>query len=104
MGAARGGSPCSATCSSWAAGEREFHAALGEQAAAAGVDVLVTVGPRAAAISERFTGNVRSVGDAAEAAALVPRLLRAGDVVLVKGSRGVGLELVCRALRNGAGG
>jgi UDP-N-acetylmuramoyl-tripeptide--D-alanyl-D-alanine ligase len=67
------------------------------------VDVLVTVGPRAAAMSERYTGSVRSVRDAAEAAELVPTLLRAGDVVLVKGSRGVGLELVCRALRNGGG-
>jgi UDP-N-acetylmuramoyl-tripeptide--D-alanyl-D-alanine ligase len=84
-------------------GEREFHAAVGREAALAGVDVLVTVGARAAAMSERFKGSVRSVGDAAEAAALVPGLLRAGDVVLVKGSRGVGLELVCRALRNGAG-
>ncbi|HUE25630.1 MAG TPA: UDP-N-acetylmuramoyl-tripeptide--D-alanyl-D-alanine ligase [Solirubrobacteraceae bacterium] len=83
--------------------EREFHAAVGEHASAAGVDVLVTVGPRAAAMSERFTGAVRSAGDAAEAAELVPSLLRAGDLVLVKGSRGVGLELVCRALRNGAG-
>jgi UDP-N-acetylmuramoyl-tripeptide--D-alanyl-D-alanine ligase len=85
-------------------GEREFHAAIGEQASAAGVDVLVTVGPRAAAMSERFTGSVRSVGDAAEAAELVPAMLRSGDLVLVKGSRGVGLELVCRALRNGARG
>jgi UDP-N-acetylmuramoyl-tripeptide--D-alanyl-D-alanine ligase len=99
-------------------GEGEFHAEIGAQAARAGVDLLVTVGPRAAAISERFAaarrtagdvprspGNadaaeVRSVADAAEAAALLPGLVRAGDVVLVKGSRGVGLELVCRALRD----
>ena len=83
-------------------GERAFHAEVGVHAAEAGVDLLVTVGPRAAAMSEHFAGEVRSVGDAAEAAALVPDLLRAGDVVLVKGSRGVGLELVCRALRDGA--
>ena len=29
---------------------------------------------------------------------VVPELLAPGDVVLVKASRGVGLELVCRAL------
>ncbi|MBV8431223.1 MAG: UDP-N-acetylmuramoyl-tripeptide--D-alanyl-D-alanine ligase [Solirubrobacterales bacterium] len=83
-------------------GEGAFHTEVGEQAARAGVELLVTVGPRAAAMTERFRGPVHSVGDAAEAAALVPPLLRTGDVVLVKGSRGVGLELVCRALRNGS--
>lgn len=82
--------------------EHAFHAEVGTRAALAGVELLVTVGPRAAAMSERFAGPVRSVGDASEAATLVPSLLRTGDVVLVKGSRGVGLELVCRALRNGS--
>jgi UDP-N-acetylmuramoyl-tripeptide--D-alanyl-D-alanine ligase len=84
--------------------EREFHAAIGEHAAAAGVDLLVTVGPLAAAMSERFGGAIRSVSSAAEAAELVPTLVRPGDVVLVKGSRGVGLELVCRTLRDGTAG
>jgi UDP-N-acetylmuramoyl-tripeptide--D-alanyl-D-alanine ligase len=82
-------------------GEHGFHAEVGEQAAQAGVELLVTVGPRAAAMSEHFAGHVCSVQDAAEAATVVPELLQTGDVVLVKGSRGVGLELVCRALRNG---
>ena len=78
-----------------------FHQELGEQASAAEVDLLVTVGPLAAAISERFDGKVHAVADATEAAAILPGLLEAGDLVLVKGSRGVGLELVCRTL--GAG-
>ena len=47
---------------------------------------------------DRFGGEARVVRDAAGAAELVPELLGPGDVVLVKGSRGVGLELVCRAL------
>jgi UDP-N-acetylmuramoyl-tripeptide--D-alanyl-D-alanine ligase len=85
-------------------GERDFHAQLGRQAQSAGVDVLVTVGPQAAAISETFAGTVHRARDANEAARLVPPLLETGDVVLVKGSRAVGLELVCRALRNGADG
>jgi UDP-N-acetylmuramoyl-tripeptide--D-alanyl-D-alanine ligase len=83
--------------------EREFHAQIGRAARHAGVDLLVTVGPHAAAMSETFAGTVHRARDATEAAALVPPLLRSGDVVLVKGSRGVGLELVCRALRNGGG-
>jgi UDP-N-acetylmuramoyl-tripeptide--D-alanyl-D-alanine ligase len=83
-------------------GEHRFHAEVGEQAARAGVELLVTVGPRAAAMSEGFGGSLTAVSDASEAAAVVPTLVRGGDVVLVKGSRGVGLELVCKALRNGS--
>jgi UDP-N-acetylmuramoyl-tripeptide--D-alanyl-D-alanine ligase len=78
--------------------ERDYHVALGEEAARAGVELLVTVGPLAEAIAERFDGELHSVEDAAAAAEMVPDLLQSGDVVLIKGSRGVGLELVCRAL------
>jgi UDP-N-acetylmuramoyl-tripeptide--D-alanyl-D-alanine ligase len=78
--------------------EHDFHAQLGEQAAEAGVDVLVTVGPLAASIAKGFDGETHSAANAHEAAKLVPELLEPGDVVLVKASRGVGLELVCRAL------
>lgn len=84
-------------------GERAYHLEIGEHAGAAGVDVLVTVGALAAAMSERFGGEVHPVADAGEAAALVPELLEPGDAVLVKGSRAVGLELVCRALGAGNG-
>jgi UDP-N-acetylmuramoyl-tripeptide--D-alanyl-D-alanine ligase len=76
----------------------EFHREVGRDADRIGVGLLVTVGPLAAAMAPEFSGEVHSVADAAEAAALVPTLLRGGDVVLVKGSRGVGLEVVCRAL------
>ncbi len=78
--------------------ERAYHSTLGEQAEATDVDLLVTVGPLAAAAAEEFGGEAHAVADAGEAAALVPELLQPGDVVLVKGSRGVGLELVCAAL------
>jgi len=78
-----------------------YHAELGEEASLTGVDLIVTVGPLAGAIADRFDGEIHSVPDAATAAEIVPRLLRSGDVVLVKGSRGVGLEVVCRALSAG---
>ncbi|HET9105281.1 MAG TPA: UDP-N-acetylmuramoyl-tripeptide--D-alanyl-D-alanine ligase [Solirubrobacteraceae bacterium] len=79
-------------------GRRDFHLALGELANEAGVDLLITVGPEAAAIAERYPGESRVLDDAAQAAEAVPGLLRAGDLVLVKGSLGVGLRAVTRAL------
>jgi UDP-N-acetylmuramoyl-tripeptide--D-alanyl-D-alanine ligase len=82
--------------------ERAFHVEIGEHADAVGVDVLLTVGPLAAAMADAFEGEVHSVADAARAAAVAQQLLEAGDVVLVKASRGVGLELVCRELGAGA--
>jgi UDP-N-acetylmuramoyl-tripeptide--D-alanyl-D-alanine ligase len=81
--------------------EREHHREIGAYAAAAEVDLLVTVGPRAAAMLERFDGEAHATRDAQEAAALLPELLQAGDLVLVKASRGVGLELVTQALEQG---
>jgi UDP-N-acetylmuramoyl-tripeptide--D-alanyl-D-alanine ligase len=78
--------------------ERSFHIELAEHVTEAGVDLLITVGPLAAAMSERYDGEVQSVADAGEAAALIPGLVEPGDLVLVKASRGVGLELVCGAL------
>ena len=82
--------------------ERDYHVQIGAHAAEVEVDVLVTVGPLAAAMSQAFDGEVQSVADAAEAAALLPELVAASDVVLVKASRGVGLELVCQALAESA--
>jgi UDP-N-acetylmuramoyl-tripeptide--D-alanyl-D-alanine ligase len=78
-----------------------YHEELGPLVQRAGVDLLVTVGPLAAAIGERFDAETQAVADAGEAAAIVPELLRSGDVVLVKGSLGVGLKQVCDALAIG---
>ena len=78
--------------------EDEHHRDVGAYAATAGVDVLVSVGPRAARMLDAFDGESYAVPDAAEAAALAGELIGAGDVVLVKGSRGVGLEVVAEAL------
>jgi UDP-N-acetylmuramoyl-tripeptide--D-alanyl-D-alanine ligase len=72
--------------------ERRFHEEVGAYARER-ADVLVTVGPRAEAM-----GGDHAVPDAAAAAHLVAGLVRPGDTVLVKASRGVGLEAVSEAL------
>jgi len=80
----------------------EYHAEVGRHAAERGVDLLVTVGPLSAAMAGAFGGEAYSVADAGEAAALVPELLAPGDTVLVKASRGIGLEVVAEALSGAA--
>jgi UDP-N-acetylmuramoyl-tripeptide--D-alanyl-D-alanine ligase len=82
--------------------EREFHREVGRHAAEHGVELLVTVGPLAARMLDEFDGEGHAVADAGEAAALAGELLQPGDTVLVKGSRGVGLEAVAPALARAA--
>ena len=79
-------------------GER-FHEETGGVAQALGVDILVTVGELAQLMSRGFAGETHSVADAGEAAQLVPSLIAGGDTVLVKASRGIGLEAVSAAIR-----
>jgi UDP-N-acetylmuramoyl-tripeptide--D-alanyl-D-alanine ligase len=78
--------------------ERAFHSEIGAHAADVGVELLVAVGPLSAATAVSFGGEAHVAHDAASAAALVPDLLEPGDTVLVKASRGVGLEAVTQAL------
>ncbi len=83
-------------------GERDFHHALTAVVEEAGVELLITVGPLAAAIAEGFHGRSLRAGGPAEAAEMIEHELRPGDIILVKGSRAVGLELVCRVLTEAA--
>ncbi len=78
--------------------ELRFHRELGEHAMTSGIDVLVTVGPLARELRATFSGEAHSAPDAVAAASLLEGLLRQGDTVLVKGSRGVGLERVAEIL------
>jgi len=79
-----------------------LHREIGEHARAQGVGLLVTVGPLAGEMRAGFDGESHAVPDAQAAAELVPGLLRDRDTVLVKGSRGVGLELVLERLEGEA--
>ena len=75
---------------------RDYHRHIAEDAS--GVDVLVAVGELA---REYLNADVRErlwAPTAADAGALLRDALEPGDVVLVKGSRAVGLEAVAEAL------
>jgi UDP-N-acetylmuramoyl-tripeptide--D-alanyl-D-alanine ligase len=76
-----------------------YHREVGEALAESGVGELVAVGPLARGYVEAANGiPARWLATAADAAEAVPGLLRPGDVVLVKGSRSVGLEAVAAKL------
>ena len=71
----------------------EYHREVGEHARASGVEHLIGVGE----LAEAYEPDVH-VADAAAATDALERALGSGDVVLVKGSRAVGLEAVAERL------
>jgi UDP-N-acetylmuramoyl-tripeptide--D-alanyl-D-alanine ligase len=86
-----------------------FHRAAGSAAVRHGFGPLVAVGAHAKdvlagarEVAPQLAGH--AFANAAEAAAVVAALLLPGDLVLVKGSRGVGLERVVDAFRAAAAG
>ncbi|MBA2692508.1 MAG: UDP-N-acetylmuramoyl-tripeptide--D-alanyl-D-alanine ligase [Rubrobacter sp.] len=78
---------------------RAYHREAGEQAAEAGVDLLVCVGEEARWYAEAFSGETLFFEDADSAAEGLHESLAPGDYVVVKGSRGVGLDALTRELR-----
>jgi UDP-N-acetylmuramoyl-tripeptide--D-alanyl-D-alanine ligase len=82
--------------------EAELHADAGRLAVQAGVDVLVCVGPLAFHMAEaaRAAGSatVLHVDDATAAATELAAIVRAGDLVLIKGSRTMEMERAVSAV------
>jgi len=83
----------------------ESHRRCGEAAAEVGLDVLVVVGgPGADGLAEGAiaggmpTDRLHRFADSRVAAERVPALLRPGDVVLVKGSRGTRTDVIADRL------
>jgi UDP-N-acetylmuramoyl-tripeptide--D-alanyl-D-alanine ligase len=70
----------------------EYHQEIGELVSDLDIDVVLAVGELARAYGGEW------VADAAKAAERAPELVQPGDVVLIKGSRAVGLEVVAEAL------
>lgn len=85
-------------------GSEEQHRALADDVLAAGVSLMILVGPRSAALGEELLsrgvphGSVLVFSDPDSAAAAASDLVREGDLVLVKGSQGVRMEKVSEAL------
>jgi UDP-N-acetylmuramoyl-tripeptide--D-alanyl-D-alanine ligase len=83
-----------------------LHEECGRAAAEAGLQLLIAVGgaPAAALAREAVAAGmperaVACVGTREEAASLALRQVRAGDLVLVKGSRGIGTDMVVERLK-----
>lgn len=84
-----------------------MHRDVGRHVAHKGIDMLMTCGTLAGEIAEGAreggmgAAQVSSAADSDEAARRVMALIRRGDVVLVKASRGIKLEKVVQAIRQG---
>ncbi len=84
----------------------DLHRTMGEEAARSGIGALIAVGgsaARALADGALTAGmpseHVHHVGDSQEAARLAVTIARPGDLVLVKGSRGIRTEVVVDRLK-----
>ena len=82
----------------------ELHHAIGREAAESGIELLVLVGEvtQATAAGALEAGMdatcVRHIGAVEDALEELPGMLKSGDVVLVKGSRAMGMEALVDAL------
>ncbi len=85
--------------------ETGYHRRAGEFAARTAIDLLIAVGPRsrhlaAEAIAAGMdSAKVLYFDDSREAAEHVPTLMQEGDVWLIKGSRGVYMDVIVKKLK-----
>ena len=83
----------------------ELHRECGREAARAGLSLLVAVQGQARELLEGARqakmdlAHLKYVRDAVQAGDLLARTVQKGDVILIKGSRGVKLDQVINTLR-----
>ena len=83
----------------------EYHAELGKKIAAARTDMLVLLGAFSEVVKDSATkagmdsGKIIVAKDHSEAVEVLVHYLRAGDLVLLKASRGIKLELVEQGIK-----
>lgn len=84
---------------------RTYHGQLGEQISASGIDRLITWGTEARHVADRAhaagmdAGSIGTCADPDTLSLLLEMWLEPGDVVLVKGSRGMQMERVIEQLK-----
>ncbi|MBM4140125.1 MAG: UDP-N-acetylmuramoyl-tripeptide--D-alanyl-D-alanine ligase [Nitrospira sp.] len=77
----------------------EAHRRLGRWMSELPIDIFIAVGPLMSFAASEFSGSVYTLQNALEARELLKGICKAGDTVLIKGSRGIGMEKV---LANGS--
>jgi UDP-N-acetylmuramoyl-tripeptide--D-alanyl-D-alanine ligase len=81
-----------------------YHEEAGRQAAKAGIKILITAGSLTQHMADEARKNgvseVYATPSSTEAAEIAAKKLRAGDLALIKGSRGMKMETVIERLRN----
>ena len=80
-----------------------YHEEAGRQAAKSGIELLITAGSLTQHMADEArkhgVSEVYATPSSIEAAELAVKKLRAGDLVLIKGSRGMKMETVIERLR-----
>jgi UDP-N-acetylmuramoyl-tripeptide--D-alanyl-D-alanine ligase len=74
--------------------EEEAHRGLGRLMSGLSIDIFLAVGPLMGLAASEFRGRVYKLGSPAEAGRLLWSIGAEGDAVLIKGSRGMGMEKV----------
>ncbi len=81
--------------------EKQFHADAGEQVAANQFDILITAGPLSHHMgksAENKGVTVYTTDDSTEAAEKLASVVQEGDLIIVKGSRGMKMEVAVQRL------
>jgi UDP-N-acetylmuramoyl-tripeptide--D-alanyl-D-alanine ligase len=77
--------------------EEEAHRRIGRLLSELPVEIFIAVGPRMAFAASEFKGIVYTLPSASEAGKLLREVREKGDIILIKGSRGMHMEKVLEA-------